>query len=342
MMDMQRHWTSAIEEAGGAVDEHSSDSRIIALIAGARLEIGTTGSSAQALTWLATDAPGSAGLRLAVSRSDSYPFREAFTIASGDRAFDDVFTIKTNDAPFARLWLDGHVREQLSAGPGYHFLLEDERTRAWRFASAEDEDHGDRVSVIRALTALGHRGRTLQREWSQLADQLGGRVIVHDPVIRADGALSIQVQLVHEIAEIDAFLGGLARRRPGRGLFTRVRCPRRGSHHDQYALHDASGRRHLRPRLTAETTAVRPESEALAARYQLECERPDLVHARLDDDLNQRLLAAAPSVVVAEPTQVTVMFLDLVLDAERLRAGIGLCERLALEDVERGLSSPYR
>lgn len=332
-------WAAAIEEAGGQVDDEANDYLIRALLDGKYLEIGITNSSA--VTWLATDAPASTGLRLAVSPSDSYPFPDAFTIESGDAAFDEQLTIKTNDAPFARLWLDDDVRALMTAGRGYHFLLEKGHARAWRFAIGHSEEHVDRVSVVRALVALGNRGHLLQSEWSTLAGHLGAHVVSHIGP-RPNGVLSMRIQLAHETIDIDGFYGGLARRRLGSGLFTRVRCARRSDRRDQYVIHDAGGRRHLRPRLSVVLRPLRVEHGDFANRYQVECERPAQVVKRLDPDTCDSILAAGPAVIVAEPHQVTVIFLAYERSVERLRAGVSLARDLALEDVAGELASPYR
>lgn len=332
-------WAAAIQQVGGDVDDEASDFLIRALIGGKYLEIGVTNSSA--VTWLATDAPGAVGLRLAVSPSDSYPFPDAFTIDSGDDGFDEQLTIKTDDAPFARLWLDPTVREFMSSARGYHFLLERGHARAWRFAVGHADEHEYRVSVLRALLALGNRGRLLQTEWSDLASHLGGYVVTH-PGPKPAGVLSLQVQLAHETVDIDGFFGGLARRRLGSGLFTRVRCSRRSDHRDQYVIHDAEGRRQLRPRLSVDLRSLRIGHAEFAARYQIECERPGQLQKRLNAETCRRILAAGPAVIVAERHQLTVIFLSFERDPERLRAGIGLARDLALEDVRGELASPYR
>lgn len=332
-------WAAALEEAGGQVDKEANDYLIRALLDGKYLEIGITNSSA--VTWLATDAPASAGLRLSVSTSDSYPFPDAFAIDSGDPMFDERLSIKTNDAPFARVWLDSGVRQLLIAGRGYHFLLENGHARAWRFALGNSDEHLDRVSVIRALVALGNRGQLLQEEWSELASHLGAHVVTPSGP-RPNGVISMRVQLAHETIDIDGFYGGLARRRLGRGLFTRVRCARRSDRRDQYVLHDADGRRHLRPRLPVALRSLRLDHAAFSARYQVECEDSEQVDQRLNSDTCDRILSAGPAVIVAEPHQVTVIFLSFERDVERLRAGIVLARDLALENVAGELASPYR
>ncbi len=103
MSERLQPWVAAIAAAGGQVTEEPGGPLVTALIDGCRIDVGITDAAAQAVVWLSADAPNSTGLRLAVSSSESYPFREAFAIASGDDVFDDAFSIKTNDAPVARL-----------------------------------------------------------------------------------------------------------------------------------------------------------------------------------------------------------------------------------------------
>lgn len=345
MTDRLQSWASAIEAVGGRELNEVRDSLVSVLVDDCRMQVGITGT----VVWLTADAPGTDGLRLAISESDSYPFRESFTVDTGDIAFDDVFAVKTNDAPFARLWLDDGVRAGISASREYHYLIENGRSQAWRFVDADSGSrsfdqcrHDRRVAVLRALGVFSRRGLGLDDEWRRLADHLGGRVVSSPISVHAGGGVSIRVGLSGETVEIDGFLGGLARRRRGRGLFTRIRCPRRTVTYDEYVILDDDGRRDVRPRPLVDTEPLRVGDGVFGERYDVECERPELVLARLDDDMRARVLTAGPEVIVAERSVVTVFFLGFEPDAERIREGIGIAHALAFEGAEPAVVGPYR
>lgn len=340
--ELHTHWEAAVRDIGGTV-EHVRGGRLIAVsVDDCVIEGGTTPTGHSVITWLAANAPGSSGLRLAVSERGNVPFREAFSITSGDPEFDERFSIKTNDAPFARLWLDDRVRECIAAtGRDYHFLLENGHCRAWRFAEEDDPEHLTRVAL--ALAALSSRGNSLQREWMRLADRIGGRLARDASTWRPDGAISIHVKLGHTTVVVDGFFGALGRRRPGRGLFTRVRCPRHSLDRDHYVVHDPRGRRALRPRLPAPLRPLAVDHEALAGRrYRIECEDPEAAGARFGGAAGDRIAAAGPEIIIGEPHQVTLFFLGFETDPDRVRAGIGVAESLAVEIKPHGLAGPYR
>ncbi|MEM9490913.1 MAG: hypothetical protein AAGC55_17325, partial [Myxococcota bacterium] len=301
---------------------------------------GTTVVSGSEMTWLTSPAPFSAGLRLAVSHQESYPFREAFSIASGDSEFDQRFAIKTNDGPFARVWLDEHVRDCIAASDGYHFILEDGSCRAWRFCSGGGDD--ELARAMRALAALSERGRLLHREWLGLADRLGGKLIAAPAHATSGGAMVIHVKLAHATVAVAGFFGALGRRRPGRGVLTRVRCTRPTPSRDYYAIHDALGRRALRPRLPVPLHPLLIDHPAVADRYRIECQDPDLAAQRFDRRLCERIIAAQPEIIIGDPRQVTVFFLEFEVDVARMRAGVAIAESLAVDVRPQGLAGPYR
>lgn len=325
---------------GGTLEDTGARHMVALRVGECTIEAGTTDAGRNALTWLASEAPGSAGLRLAVSRGD-YPFRNAFAITTGDSTFDDRFSIKTNDAPFARLWLDDDVRALIAAAnPEYHFVLERGQARAWRFAGASEPD--ELAHAVRALSGLTRRGQALQREWAALADGIGGQLADDRDTWRLDGAISINVHLPQATVVVDGFFGVLARRRSGRGLFTRVRCPRRSLASDHYLLYDARGRRALRPRLPATMRPLMVEHGALHQRYRIECEDTGRALPRFDERLCRQITAAGPELIIADPRHVTVFFLEYESDSERICAGVEIAESLAVELTPEGLAGPYR
>ena len=340
MNSLQVRWQEAADTVGGILEDTGARHVVALHMDGCTIEAGTTDAGRNALTWLAAEAPGSAGLRLAVSQGD-HPFRGAFAITSGDPAFDRQFSIKTNDAPFARLWLDDEVRGLIAAAsPAYHFVLEGGRARAWRFAGASEPD--ELVHAVRALCSLTRRGRQLQREWADLADGIGGRLAAEPHTWRPDGAISINVPLPQATVVVDGFFGVLARRRSGRGLFTRVRCPRRSLTRDHYIVYDARGRRALRPRLPATMRPLTVEHSALSQRYRIECEDTERALPRFDERVCRQIASAGPELIIADPRHVTVFFLEYESDSERICAGVEIAESLAIELTPEGLAGPYR
>ena len=341
MSSPRTRWHEAAEAVGGTVEDAGAGHLVALRVDGCVFEAGTTTGGPNPMTWLASEAPGSAGLRLAVSQQDDFPFREAFAIDSGDPEFDDRFSIKTNDAPFARLWLDDEVRGGIAeASRDYHFLLERGRCRAWRFA--EESQPEELANVLRALAKLSQRGQALRREWELLAEHLGGKLVARAGADKAEGTMSIHVKLPQVTVIVDAFYGALARKRAGRGLFTRVRCARRSLHRDRYAIHDADGRRALRPRLPVSLRPLTVDHAALSQRYRVECEDLERAAERLSEKLCDRIMDARPEIIIADPEHVTVFFLGYESDPERVCAGIEITESLAVDLTPEGLAGPYR
>ena len=344
MADLEQAWTRAASAIGGELELVSNTlvhaPHLVAEVGKNRLEAGITTSGNDIITWVSGEAIGAFGLRLLVSASESYPFAESFEFSSGNSEFDACLTTRTNDAPFARLWLDDEVQRAIAVTRDYHFIVADEAVSAWRHGQESDADN--LIATLRAVVALGARGDRIRSEWHHLAAHIGGRIDDNTSRWRPDGALSISVTLAGTTAHVAGFFGALGKRRAGRGLFTRVRCERTTRSADQFVISDEAGRQALNPQLAGELQRCEVADDAVNQLYAVVAEAPERTGTRLDADMCERLIAARPEVIIAEEDQVTLFFLGFETDPVRVRAGVEIVAAMALDATAAGLAGPYR
>jgi hypothetical protein len=305
------------------------------------VEAGITRAGTDVLTWIAAEAPYSVGLRLAVTPMARYPFKRAFRISTGHAELDRRFDTLTNDAPYARLWLEERVRELLASVRGYHFILEGGRCHAWRRGVETDGDN--LFGVIQAVAALGNRGREIRRSWEWTCRSLGGRLLDGRRMCRSAGTVpSIEIESRGVYARIDGFLGCLGPRREGRGLFTRVRCRRVGGPRDHYLLEDRSGRKSLGPRLRVDARSVTDPGFGLPSVYRVRAQSPRALRGRIGRSLARKLRRARPEVVLADDHAVTLFFLGFETGPDRIRTGVEIAAELGVEAISMPSCGPYR
>lgn len=304
-----------------------------AVVGGTVVEAGLT---TRGVTWLTADAPGSGAWRCAISPLPDFPLAATFPMVVGEFGFGGALYVRTNDAPLARVWLDSFVRRRLRATHGFHFTVEDGVVRG--FTALTDADPERLVGAVRAVAALANRGTRIRARWHDIANALGGSLRGNT----AGPSVSIDVPLSGAMLTIDAFAGGLAPRRPERGLFVRLQCQRRGMT-DWFAMSDAGGRSAFAPVLPEAASRILTGIGDIDGRYDLWATRPSRVAQRLVAPRAEQALAAArPQVVFADARSLTIFFLGFEVAPRRLRAAVDLAEELVAGEGATGLLGPYR
>lgn len=141
-------------------------------------------------------------------------------VPTGHAAFDEAYTIKSNIPGLVPAWISREVRHAMAPLPSYGFALSDGEILARR--TGLENDPVALVNVVRAVAALGDRGRVLLGTWRQLADALDGSLKTRYDTWMLDGSMSIQaawhsVPITIDVVQQSSWLGG------ERTVFTRVR-----------------------------------------------------------------------------------------------------------------------
>ncbi len=333
--------------AGGELEIQpgSGDSREIPILAatveGVRVEatIERAGLGQFFRTLINAPARGALGLSLSVWRGSGH------RLTTGDPRFDGDYAVQSNDEAYARLWLDAHVRRRLldahrAYAPGrFTFQLDGEQASAARRGLEEDPDA--LVRAIDVVAALAARGRRLLGDWRTLADAIGGEVIAQG-TWRPDTRARIEARPAGSRVVVDSMHGAIPDAGGGRFLVTRVSCARAETEPDAFALVNRSPDNVVRPELPRARLEIAPSELELATHYRVTCERRERTLARLDETASELIRAARPAAILANPSQVSVLFEGFEHTPERIGDAMTLARQLAVRIEGVGLAGPYR
>ncbi len=93
-------------------------------------------------------------------------------VATGDRAFDNMFVVKSNTPSVVSVWLNAAVRRRISIADAYWFTLADGEVRVGRTGMERQAE--DLVDAVRATAAFADGRQRVLRVWKAVADSLDG------------------------------------------------------------------------------------------------------------------------------------------------------------------------
>lgn len=268
-----------------------------------------------------------------------------------DATFETALNASTNDHELARLWFDAPARQQvLDSAYEYHLsesylegLAPDELFRGtpvrriWTYELAHDEliatkgtfEGQPEQFVLALVTActIAARPRRWALEYAELARRLGAECRTEvelggAPVVTtARGTTEVSLSLVRR----------LPGERTGR-LRTLITSRRVGLHDERtFSLIDRSASRTMIPPLPeGDRRGFGVEDYRLRASSEVE----------LDELATKQLVAARPSVVVADADSIDVWFDGAPTDLDRLQAAFALAGHLAVGNAAP--QGPYR
>jgi len=302
-----------------------------------------------------------AELFLATRPTDGFELRVAWgrgieTIATGDREFDKLFTVETNDVTLARAWLDAPARAALTTS-AYGFTTEDVsvsdmlgidpgnplyqplpiQRRTWTYDLFRDELAAIKGSIehqaarfataITTAAIVAARSQRWAAEYARLAPKLDASASMElelggtTPILSATRhAVDVVVQLVRKIGKHDR-------------LRTKISAARVGIAGDSMVVTDHELTKAVAPPLPR----VTKRSSELAG-YRLASSTRDV--SRLDDIAKNLIATARPGAVVMDAHEVCVWFDGALEDVARLDAALELVARWAVDGVVAG--GPYR
>jgi hypothetical protein len=263
---------------------------------------------------------------------DTPPGLRAF--ATGDEAFDRLFSIRTNDEPLARYWLGPATRAALLATEGYSFTVSE--GSAWGLRAGFDDKASRVKAAMRAVAALSRGGAALLDSIEGLLGGLGP-TFTHERVPSGGslGGAEIALDLGGSQMRCDALTREAGVLAVETQLWTRVRAL--ATAHDAPFVVIARDA----PRDTVEVIGLRSLLTGDAdfdARFALWGPAPALDPDRFPPALRRHIVAVSPTALAADGVEVTALLAGLVTDRDRLLGTLDLVAGLAGSRV----SGPYR
>ncbi|MFO0756473.1 MAG: hypothetical protein U0359_08280 [Byssovorax sp.] len=254
-------------------------------------------------------------------------------IDTGDRAFDDVFIVKSNDEGLARLWLDDRkLRETLTEARPYSLTLENRAVTSTKVGI--DDDPRRLITAIRAVAQCAARGAKLGKRWRKLAAKLGGEVSRGELSWPGDqdAAIALELRGMRVTVAIDR------RSLPGKTarIGTRVSAERGVSLGDRFMLErtcDLARKDKGGPAQPADPFG----DPAFASAYTLTLGDARAAR-RLGEEQRRTLLAVKPALVSAGEQDVSVIFEGALFNDKTLTAAMELAADLSANASE----GPYR
>ncbi len=329
-VEADRVWEQAAEELEGELvlgerHWHGRDPRLLyATVERIQVKVDhytvRSNNTSTTYTRMAAKARGPAGFELRVYRTTALSgiakARGFQDVATGDRAFDDLFIVKTNKPSLVDAWLNATVRKRISKAEEYEYALKEGKVEAIR--TGLETSVSNLVDAVRATAAFADGRQRVVKVWSRIAEDLEGGEVrkIKGGWLRLEGSLGgVPVRLATRVLSGEHF------------TYARARIA--GAKRARFSL----GREH---RLSEQELPPAP-FEGVAG-MELRTADVDGATRRLDTATLARLEALEPDLVDVDEEHVTVSWLGVETGKRTLRSMLELATSLATAEG-RG---PYR
>ncbi len=281
---------------------------------------------------------GCSGLALEIEKLTYYPIGRSLgmedTNMIGDPRFDDRFSLKANDVPFARTWLNQPICDQLLALVEYVELrLTGGQLHLIRSQPLSFDQHQQAVELARRIA---NRGRELYSEWQTMAQALDGEFRGGGGVWTPDGSTAIEVARVGVAVTIDGWQEHIDKAHSH--LFTRLRCRRVGLDSTKVAVCARACKHH--PEWGDVLTEIAVDNPSFDGAYFLRIS-PDAKNF-LTAALIQQIEVCRPDRLLVNENEVTILFSGFESNTVRIKAACTLAAELATRGAQGVSSGPYR
>ncbi len=328
--ETDRVWEEAAEELEGELvlgDRHwyGRDPRVLyATVDRIQVKVDhysvRSNNTSTTFTRMVANARGPAGLELQVYRTTALSgiakalgFQD---VATGDRAFDDLFIVKANKPALVDPWLNSTVRKRIAKAEEYEYALKEGKAIATR--TGLEASVSNLVDAVRATAAFADGRQRVLKIWKRIADDLEGGEVrkVKRGWLRLEGALKgVVIHMGTRLFEGEHY--------------TYVRAQTVGAMRTCFSLGYAQG---------LSDQQLPPAQLDCLTGAELRTNDAEGVGRRLDAATLSLLDTLEPDLVDADEKQVTVSALGVVTGSRTLRTMLELATSLAAAEG-RG---PYR